>query len=308
MPHTLKPMYIYISGPYSASPNESASTKQQTIDANISRADEIAIEIAKKGHFPFVPHTMMRGWEDMEKVERSRALNICKKWVEKCDALYFIGESEGAEIERQLAVCLSLPVYRDLRDIPDATLESCNPKLSRGAVNAYLVEYQQCMESYRHTYATIWQAGSIFAAASAALIAFSSKSDGALPWWIQLLAPMPIIFWWWGIFWPMNRYGEWRSNRLKTIEGLLSEGGAASDLHMEHFRHFDRARKGDAQEGESLKSRAFRIYKGRFKTLKFIRAPRVSEIVFLFGLAIVLLELYLTMKNWPKLAAWLSSL
>ncbi len=105
----------------------------------------------------------------------------------------------------------------------------------------------------------------------------------------------------------MNRYGEGRSNRLKTIEGLLSEGGAASDLHMEHYRHFDRARKGDAQEGESLKSRVFRVYKYRFKTLKFIRAPRVSEIVFLFGLVIVLLELYLTMKNWPKLAAWRES-
>src|SRR5260370_438388 len=111
-PHTLsKPMYIYISGPYSAPPNAPASTKQQTIDANISKADEIAVAIAKKGHFPFVPHTMMRGWEDMGKVERSCALNICKKWVEKCDALYFIAESEGAEIERQLAVCLSLPVY-----------------------------------------------------------------------------------------------------------------------------------------------------------------------------------------------------
>ena len=301
-------MYIYISGPYSAPPDESGSTKQQTIDVNISKADEIAIEIAKQGHFPFVPHTMMRGWEDTQKVERSRALNICKKWVEKCDALYFIAESAGAEEERQVAVSLALPVYRDLKDIPDASPESSSPKLSPGAVKAYLVEYQQCMESYRHTYATIWQAGSVFAAASAALIAFSSKStDGALPWWIQLLAPMPIIFWWWGIFWPMNRYGEWRSSRLKTLEGLLSEGGAASDLHMEHYRHFDRARKGDAQEGESFKKRVFRFYEDRFKTLKFMWAPRVSEIVTLFGLAILLLEIYLTITNWRKLAAWLRS-
>lgn len=302
-----RPMYIYVSGPYSAS-NVQAADKKMKIEKNIEEANEVAVRLAHKGHFPFVPHTMMRGWEDEQKVERSLALNICKKWVEKCDALYFIATSPGAEEEKQVAVALNMPIYRNLDDIPDVILDS-HARLSPEAVAAYLIEYEQCMDSYRHTYATIWQAGSIFAAVSAAIIAFASKStDGSIPWWIQLLAPVPVLFWWWGIYWPMNRYGEWRSNRLKSIENLLSEGGAAPDLSMEHFRRFDRERKGDVKEKETIKDRGIRYSKERLLKVKFLWQPRVSEVVTIFGLAILLLEIHLIIKNWAKIIEWLNSI
>jgi hypothetical protein len=299
-------MFIYVSGPYSAQ-NVEGEAKKNKIEQNIQEANKIAIEIANKGHFPFVPHTMMRNWEDEHHVDRSRALNICKKWVEKCDALYFIGTSPGAEEERKVAVTLNMPVYRNLDDISTVSLDS-HPRLSPEAVTAYLTEYEQCMDSYRHTYATIWQAGSIFAAVSAAIIAFASKSsDGTIPWWIQLLAPVPVLFWWWGIYWPMNRYGEWRSTRLKRIEGLLSEG-AAPDLRMEHFRHFDLKRKGEVKETEGAGDRIKRYFRERLIKVKFLWQPRVSEVVTVFGLAVLFLEVSLIIQNWSKLTEWLKSI
>jgi hypothetical protein len=300
-------MFIYVSGPYSARATEDTAKKNE-IDANVKAANAAAIAIAKKGHFPFVPHTMMRGWEDEENVDRTLALNICKKWVEKCDALYFIATSPGADIERGVAEGLHIPIYFNLNNIPDVISDS-NVRLSSGAVTAYLTEYEQCMDSYRHTYTTIWQAGSIFTAVSAALIAFASKStDGAVPWWIQLLAPIPVLFWWWGIYWPMNRYGEWRSSRLKTIEKLLSNGGAASDLKMEHFLHFDHARKGNVVENERVGGLISRYFTERIIKLKFLWQPRVVEVVTVFGLAILFLEIHLIIKNWPKLTEWLKSI
>lgn len=303
-----RPMFIFISGPYSA-PDKEGKQKQDEIDQNIAKANEIAVEIAKKGHFPFVPHTMMRGWEDTGEVERSRALNIGKKWIKKCDALYFIKESGGAEEERQVAVELNLPIYRNLNDVPDVILDSHHAKLTSEAVNAYLVEYEQCMNSYRHTYTTIWQAGAIFAAISAAIIAFTAKSGGGtIPWWIQLLAPIPVLFWWWGIYRPMNRYGEWRSARLKSIENILSQGGAALDLDMEHFRRFDRGRKGNIGETEKIKDRITRYCRERLITFKFVWQPRVVEVVTIFGVAIFLLEIHLIIKNWSEFAGWLKSI
>jgi hypothetical protein len=276
-----KQMYIYVSGPYSAQSNEPNEKKQQIIDANITKAEGIALEIAKKGHFPFVPHTMMRNWENMQKIERSRALDICKKWVEKCDALYFIGESPGAEEERQVAISLQLPIYREVKDIPQAS-SSSSSRLSSEAIQGYLTEYQQCMESYRHTYATIWQAGAIFAAISAALVAFAEKGGSGVTPLIQLLAPLPILFWWQGIFRPMNRYGELRRKRLEEIENTLSDPTILG-LQMRHFRSFNQP----VREG----------FGKRLIKFKWVWQPRVIEIVRLFGFSILGLEIYLVVKR-----------
>ncbi len=110
-------MFIYISGPYSAPSNE-------IIEKNIMKARDAAIMIAKKGHYPFIPHTMMRGWEDVYKVSRESVTQICLKWLEKCDAIYILASSPGAELERHLAVRLNLQVYYNIDDIPEGSCKS----------------------------------------------------------------------------------------------------------------------------------------------------------------------------------------
>lgn len=219
-------MFIYVSGPFFA-PEEPEATRRKKVEENIKRANEIAIQIAQKGHIPFVPHTMMDEWEDQSRLGRERTLEICHQWLEKCDALFFIAPSIGAESERALAKQRNIPIYRSLDDIPNASPELPS-SLSDEAREAYLIEYQECMDSYRHTYATIWQAGAIFAAISAAIVAFTRGSElpggsAGIASWIQILAPISFLFWWWGIFMPMNRYGELRSDRLAEIEELLSD-------------------------------------------------------------------------------------
>lgn len=139
------------------------------------------------------------------------------------------------------------------------------------------MEYQQCAESYRHTYATIWQAGGLFGIVSGALVGLSA-SDGTLPPIIQVLAPLPLLFWYLGIFRPMNRYGELRGERLAEIELIL--GGKVSGLCMKHFCSYEESRK-----SESRLSCA--------PPLKWVREPRVSEMAAILGAALIVGEFYL---------------
>ncbi|OXY99963.1 hypothetical protein BEK98_01845 [Streptomyces diastatochromogenes] len=90
------------------------------------------------------------------------------------------------------------------------------------------------MESYRHTYATIWQAGGLFVAISAGVLALGKGS------YIVALAPIPIAFWYFGIFLPMNRYGEIRNARLVDIEKKLNE--TVPGLKMEHYGRLSKFR------------------------------------------------------------------
>lgn len=264
-----RPMFIYVSGPYSPPASETDLTqREKIIEENVKKANEVALAIASKGHFPFVPHTMMHGWEDIHRVPREQALQICHKWVEKCDALYFIKSSAGAESERQVAVRRNLPIYRNLDDIPEATVDASSNLLPE-AFKAYLTEYQECVDSYRHTYTTIWQAGALFSAISAAIVAFAG------PKWIQMLAPLPFIFWYLGIFTPMDRYGELRSERLAKIEQLLNH--AVPGLGMDHFINYNKSRK---EKIGIIK----RIYKRKWG---------VKHVVSIFGILLILIEIYL---------------
>jgi transposase len=167
--------------------------------------------------------------------------------------------------------------------VEDEKPQSQSPKLSSEAFKAYLVEYEQCMQNFRHIYATIWQAGALFAAISAGIIAFASSSnfghtsDGLSPL-IQVLVPIPVIFWYLGIFRPMNRYCEQDNDRLVQIEQLLSE--SVPGLNMRHFRAFSSSRKDEGFAKRALK-------------FKWLLKPRVVEVVSIFGFILIIIEIYL---------------
>jgi len=156
----------------------------------------------------------------------------------------------------------------------EETPKAVSPK----AIEVYLAEYAECQESYRHTYTTIWQAGSIFVAASAAILGLAASGSGSIEPLVQVIAPLPFLFWWLGIFRPMNRYGELRSARLAEIEELLNE--SLPDLKMNHFRQYDTARKGEG----SL---------ARIVRFKWLWRPRVSEIVNFVGVVLLGVEIAL---------------
>ena len=146
--------------------------------------------------------------------------------------------------------------------------------LSPQAFNAYLIEYQVCAETYRHTYQTIWQACAVFSVISAAMITIAKPEIQS---YVQKFSLLPIIFWYFGIFTPMNKYGEQRATRLAEIEDLLSSD--ISDLEMKHFRDFNKYRK-------------------KITLLQRIsqRRWRVNHFAHLFGILIVICQILFWIK------------
>jgi len=107
-------MHIYIAGPYSASTTEK-------VEGNVSTAIMAAIEVLKKGHYPYIPHlthfvdkvkqtTLALLWEDH--------LDWGLAWLEKCDALLYIGSSRGADIELEYALSKGKRIFRGIDEVP----------------------------------------------------------------------------------------------------------------------------------------------------------------------------------------------
>lgn len=142
------------------------------------------------------------------------------------------------------------------------------------ATDVYLSEYEQALGTYRFTYHTIWQAGSVFITASAAIAAIAASHDEG----IAIFAPLPFLFWWLGIYRPMNRYGELHGDRAAEIEEILST--TVCGLEMTHFRTFNAERKTYTT-------------KERLKNGELVRKTRVSEVVNGIGILAALAQVVL---------------
>jgi Domain of unknown function (DUF4406) len=113
-------MFIYVSGPYSPPAGGAPELNEQAIATNVKRANAVALLLVGAGHAPFVPHTMMFGWEDRDGVPRDLAMRVCREWVTRCDAIFVIGSSPGADMELEVAEQHGLAVYRSLEEVPPA--------------------------------------------------------------------------------------------------------------------------------------------------------------------------------------------
>ena len=112
----MKPLLIYVAGPYTAN-------KQEEIDGNVNRAIDVGIEIFNKGHFPYVPHLT----DLVDKRAKEVGLELSwadfmawdAPWLKVCDALIFVGESKGANIELEEARRLGKTIFFCSEDIPE---------------------------------------------------------------------------------------------------------------------------------------------------------------------------------------------
>ena len=104
---------IAVAGPYSA---PSAEQRQYNLDAmNIAAA-----EVLKRGHVPVIGvNAALPVVVHLPENERYEAImQISLAVVGACDAILLIGESPGANRERDLIASKGLPVYRSLEEIP----------------------------------------------------------------------------------------------------------------------------------------------------------------------------------------------
>ncbi len=106
-------MVIGIAGPYSA-----ATEAQKKI--NLDAINKAAAKVYEKGHVPFVGLNMalpvlvhVSTDEEYEAI-----MKISLAVIDKCDALLMVGESPGANRERDILLSKGLPVYYSLDDIP----------------------------------------------------------------------------------------------------------------------------------------------------------------------------------------------
>jgi hypothetical protein len=107
------PMIIAIAGPYSA-PTE--AQRQKNLDA----MNEMAARVYEKGHIPFIGINMALPVVAMSEVDDEYAaiMAISMAVVDKCDAMLMIGESKGANMEKEHIAAKGLPVYHSIDEIP----------------------------------------------------------------------------------------------------------------------------------------------------------------------------------------------
>lgn len=96
----------------------------------------------------------------------------------------------------------------------------------------------------------------VLTAVAAGLLAFGSNriEPHALIW----IAAIPLLFWFWTTYLPLDRYGNSAVNRLGEIECLLND---RFHTHMKHFTSFAHAlslRKGVVRE--TIKRARFAIF------------------------------------------------
>ena len=105
-------MIIGIAGPYSATTEEQ---KQRNLDAmNIAAA-----RLLEKGHIPIIginaalPIVQMSNISDKYKA----LMDISMTVIDKCEGLLFLGESPGANLERDFILSKELPVYYNIYEV-----------------------------------------------------------------------------------------------------------------------------------------------------------------------------------------------
>ncbi len=108
-------MKIYVAGPYTAN-------TESEIETNVNNAIDAAIEVYKKGHFPYLPHLThwieLRSKATNQKLKWEDYLEMDRTWLESCDALLFLRESRGANLELEYAKELEKKIFYNIEDIP----------------------------------------------------------------------------------------------------------------------------------------------------------------------------------------------
>ena len=105
-------MIIGVAGPYSA---DTAEQRQQNFDA----MNEAAARLLEMGHIPLIGVNAA-----LPVIERSNVadqyksiMDISLAVIDQCEALLLIGESKGANMERDLVLAKGLPVFYSLEEV-----------------------------------------------------------------------------------------------------------------------------------------------------------------------------------------------
>lgn len=110
----MQPLKIYIASKYSA------DTMEEKLE-NTNKSIELGIEIALKGHIPFMP--LLTHFFDLKAIEKGINfdwqwyMDYTDIWLQDCDALFYLSSSKGADIELSRAKERGLKIFYNLDEI-----------------------------------------------------------------------------------------------------------------------------------------------------------------------------------------------
>ena len=111
---------IYVAGPLSGpTPDD--------VMKNVEFGMYYGAALIAKGWAPFVPHLFefldkyqADGYQD-GRIPYEKWMVMDFEWIRRCDALFLIAPSPGANRELSLAETLGKPIYRCMDEVPDIT-------------------------------------------------------------------------------------------------------------------------------------------------------------------------------------------
>jgi hypothetical protein len=106
-------MIIGVAGPYSA---DTAEKRQE----NLNAMNAASAKLLEKGHIPLIGvNAALPVVAQASTVDRYKAMmDISLVVIDACEGLLFIGESPGANRERDLILSKSLPVFYHIDEVP----------------------------------------------------------------------------------------------------------------------------------------------------------------------------------------------
>lgn len=124
---SIKPQRIYIAAPLSTAVGaNSASFKSAGIVEyikNLHRMFTAAVEVQRKGHYPYVPGLDISMGIHAGDWERDDYQLTSLAFLEVCDAILIVAMSEGVKRELDKAEELGIPVFKSLDELKEATDE-----------------------------------------------------------------------------------------------------------------------------------------------------------------------------------------
>lgn len=101
-------------------------------------------------------------------------------------------------------------------------------------IDLYKLEYETAAERYENIYKAIWTNFSYMSVVAGAILTFGSNfyPNATL---IAFLSCLPLLFWYYATFIPMNRYGYKAVGRLAEIEELLND---EFKTQLDHYKNF----------------------------------------------------------------------
>jgi hypothetical protein len=94
--------------------------------------------------------------------------------------------------------------------------------------------YQVAATRYDNIYRSLWTIFSYMTVVSAAILSFGGQRFYGEP--LTLLVSLPLLFWFWSTFLPLNRYGDQTLVNLIAIEDRISKNASVVVDHFSSFR------------------------------------------------------------------------